>query len=80
MEANLKKKRDQRKGNKMEEWKVEINWLRWNMDNGRRLAIYRPEVGKHPDLMVGPPTSTVFPTNDRKFEISQFFRKKFEKI
>jgi hypothetical protein len=33
-----------------------------------------------PDLMVGPPTSTVFPTNDRKFEISQFFRKKFEKI
>ncbi len=40
----------------------------------------QPEVGKHPDLMVGPPTSTVFPTNDRKFEISQFFRKKFEKI
>ncbi len=38
------------------------------------------EVGKHPDLMVGLPTSTVFPTNDRKFEISQFFRKKFEKI
>ena len=37
-------------------------------------------MGKHPDLMVGLPTSTVFPTNDRKFEISQFFRKKFEKI
>jgi hypothetical protein len=31
-------------------------------------------------VMVGPPTATVFPTNDRKFEISQFFRKKFEKI
>jgi hypothetical protein len=30
-------------------------------------------VGKHPDLMVGQPTSTVFPTNDRNFEISQFF-------
>jgi hypothetical protein len=43
-------------------------------------ACYGPEVGKHPDLMVGPPTSTVFPTNDRKFEIPQFFRKKFEKI
>ncbi len=26
-------------------------------------------MGKHPDLMVGLPTSTVFPTNDRKFEI-----------
>jgi hypothetical protein len=42
---------------------------------GRELVM-----GKHPDLMVGPPTATVFPTNDRKFEISQFFRKKFEKI
>ena len=39
-----------------------------------------PEVGKHPDLMVGPPTSTVFPTNDRNFERSQFFEKIFEKI
>ncbi len=37
-------------------------------------------VGKHPDLMVGQPTSTVFPTNDRKFEISQFFPKNFEKV
>ena len=45
-----------------------------------RVRNFAPEVGKHPDLMVGPPTSTVFPTNDRKFEISQFFRKKFEKI
>jgi hypothetical protein len=36
----------------------------------------KSEVGKHPDLMVGLPTSTVFP----EFEISQFFRKKFEKI
>ncbi len=44
------------------------------------LSAPSPEVGKHPDLMVGPPTSTVFPTNDRKFEISQLFRKKFEKI
>jgi hypothetical protein len=37
-------------------------------------------MGKHPDLMVGPPTSTVFPTNDRNFERSQFFEKIFEKI
>jgi hypothetical protein len=39
-----------------------------------------PEVGKHPDLLVGPPTSTVFPTNDRKFIISQFFAKNFETV
>jgi hypothetical protein len=39
-----------------------------------------PVMGKHPDLMVGPPTSTVFPTNDRNFERSQFFEKIFEKI
>jgi hypothetical protein len=45
-----------------------------------RQAACEADVGKHPDLMVGLPTSTVFPTNDRKFEISQFFRKKFEKI
>ena len=37
-------------------------------------------VGKHPDLMVGPPTSTIIPTKDRKFEISQFFAKNFERI
>ncbi len=37
-------------------------------------------VGKHPDLLVGPPTATVFPTNDRNFERSQFFEKIFEKI
>jgi hypothetical protein len=37
-------------------------------------------VGKHPDLLVGPPTSTVFPTNDKKFKKSQFFEKIFEKI
>ncbi len=41
---------------------------------------YPPVVGKHPDLLVGPPTSTVFPTNDRNFERSQFFEKNFEKI
>ncbi len=29
-----------------------------------------PVVGKHPDLMVGQPTSTVFPTIGRNFEIS----------
>ena len=40
----------------------------------------RPVVGKHPDLMVGHPTSTVFPTKDRNFEISQFFAKIFEKV
>ncbi len=39
-----------------------------------------PEVGKHPDLLVGPATATVFPTNDRKFKKSQFFTKIFEKI
>jgi hypothetical protein len=52
-------------------------------------AVYTPDetktvfaavVGKHPDLLVGPPTATVFPTNDRYFERSQFFEKIFEKI
>jgi hypothetical protein len=38
------------------------------------------EVGKHPDLLVGQPTLTEFPTNDRNFERSQFFEKIFEKI
>jgi hypothetical protein len=38
------------------------------------------ELGKHPDLLVGPPTATVFPTNDRKFKISQFFAKNFEAV
>jgi hypothetical protein len=38
------------------------------------------EVGKHPDLLVGPPTATVFPTNDRKYKKLQFFEKIFEKI
>jgi hypothetical protein len=38
------------------------------------------EVGKHPDLLVGQPTSIEFPTNDRNFERSQFFGKIFEKI
>jgi hypothetical protein len=37
-------------------------------------------LGKHPDLLVGPPTATVFPTNDRKYKISQFFAKNLEKI
>ena len=39
----------------------------------------RAVLGK-PDLLVGPPTATVFPTNDRNFERSQFFEKIFEKI
>ena len=43
-------------------------------------ATWQPVVGKHPDLMVGYPTSTVFPTKDRNFEISQFFAKNFEKV
>ena len=42
---------------------------------GRELVL-----GKHPDLLVGPPTATVFLTNDRKFEISQFFAKNFETV
>jgi hypothetical protein len=37
-------------------------------------------MGKHPDLMVDPPTSTIILTNDRNFEISQFFAKNFEKV
>ncbi len=44
------------------------------------LPLDKAVVGKHPDLMVGQPTSTVFPTNDRIFEISQFCEKFFEKI
>ncbi len=36
-------------------------------------------MGKHPDLMVGPPTPTIFPTIGRNYEISFFFRKKFRK-
>ena len=47
-----------------------LKWMAWTQS----------VMGKHPDLMVGLPTSTVFPTNDRKFEISQFFRKKFKNI
>ena len=31
---------------------------------------FEPEMGKHPDLMVGPPTPTIFPTIGRNFEIS----------
>jgi hypothetical protein len=30
----------------------------------------RTVMGKHPDLMVGPPTPTIFPTIGRNFEIS----------
>ena len=41
---------------------------------GRELVL-----GKHPDLMVGPPTATVFPTNDRKFEIYHNFSQKISK-
>ncbi len=33
-------------------------------------AILGAEMGKHPDLMVGPPTPTIFPTIGRNFEIS----------
>jgi hypothetical protein len=44
------------------------------------LTVLHPVMGKHPDLMVGPPTPTIFPTNDRNFERSQFFEKIFEKI
>ncbi len=44
------------------------------------LSVLDSVVGKHPDLMVGQRTSTVFPTNDRIFEISQFLAKNFEKV
>jgi hypothetical protein len=37
-------------------------------------------LGKHPDLSVGPPTATVFLTNDRKYKKSQFFEKIFKTI
>ena len=37
-------------------------------------------MGKHPDLMVGPPTPTIFPTIGRNYEISFFFAKNFEKV
>ncbi len=43
-------------------------------------GLCRAVVGKHPDLLVGPPTLTVFPTNDRNVEISQFFAKNFETV
>jgi hypothetical protein len=43
-------------------------------------ARFLAELGKHPDFSVGPPTATVFPTNDRKFKISQFFAKNFETV
>ena len=36
-------------------------------------------MGKHPDLMVAHPTSTIFTTIGRNYEISFFFRKKFRK-
>jgi hypothetical protein len=59
------------------------NSLRLTLDypgSPRIMGDSRAVVGKHPDLMVGPPTSTVFPTNDRNFEISQFFAKNFEAV
>ncbi len=31
---------------------------------------FKPVMGKHPDLMVAHPTSTIFPTIGRNFEIS----------
>ncbi len=37
-------------------------------------------MGKHPDLMVGPPTPTIFLTIGRNYEISFFFAKNFEKV
>jgi hypothetical protein len=43
------------------------------MQDGRKRGGRKAVVGKHPDLMVGP-------TNDRNFEISQFFAKNFEKV
>jgi hypothetical protein len=46
----------------------------------KNLQGWTAEVGKHPDLLVGPPTATVFRTNDRKYKKSQFFEKIFEKI
>jgi hypothetical protein len=48
--------------------------------NRVRHQTYCSVVCKHPDLMVGPPTSTIIPTNDRNFEISQFLAKNFEKV
>ncbi len=43
-------------------------------------ARFYTEMGKHPDLMVGPPTPTIFPTIGRNYEISFFFTKNFEKV
>ncbi len=43
-------------------------------------TIYVPEMGKHPDLLVAHPTSTIFTTIGRNYEISFFFAKNFEKV
>ncbi len=54
-------------------------WGGWGGEDGGGLrgigGGMTSEVGKHPDLLVGPPTSPVFPTNDRKYKKSQFFEK-----
>ncbi len=52
------------------------NMLSKNLDDAEILT----EMGKHPDLMVGPPTPTIFPTIGRNYEISFFFAKNFEKV
>jgi hypothetical protein len=59
---------------------MEAEGLRELVHHGVLLNLAEAVVGKHPDLLVGPPTSTVFPTNDRKFIISQFFAKNFETV
>ena len=37
-------------------------------------------MGKHPDLLVAHPTSTIFTTIGRNYEISYFFAKNFENV
>jgi hypothetical protein len=44
----------------------------------REEAMMDAVLGKHPDISVGPPTGTVFPTNDRKYK-NRNFSKNFSK-
>ena len=48
--------------------------------DGFRAVGGTPVMGKHPDLMVAHPTSTIFTTIGRNYEISYFFAKNFENV
>jgi hypothetical protein len=60
-------RRTKRKEKKMEAKEREERDMDWEKDKRKRREAV---MGKHPDLMVAHPTSTIFPTIGRNFEIS----------